>query len=97
MELADYAGACHRAALCADPVGSNPLYALTHNSNPVDEQENDGRDRDSNRRPMKTGEISDHRQRKRDGSEQGTSDVRSNLSDDKGLPMQILKPEKLAK
>src|SRR5882672_9601263 len=22
--MADYAGACHRAALCADPVGSNP-------------------------------------------------------------------------
>jgi hypothetical protein len=26
--MADYAGACHRAALCADPVGSNPSYAL---------------------------------------------------------------------
>jgi hypothetical protein len=26
--MADYAGACHRAALCVDPVGSNPPYAL---------------------------------------------------------------------
>jgi len=76
-------------------VSSGP-YELTHNSDPVDEQENDGRDRDGNRRPMKTGEISDHRQRKRDGSEQGTNDVRTNLSDDKGLPMQVLNPEKLA-
>ena len=70
--------------------------ALTHNSDPVDEQENDSRDRDRNRRPMKTGEISHHRERKRDGGEQGTSDVRSNLLDDKSLPMQILKSEKLA-
>jgi hypothetical protein len=35
--MADYAGACHRAALRADPVGFNPPYALdelceiTHN------------------------------------------------------------------
>jgi hypothetical protein len=27
-ELAGYAGACHRAALCADPLGSNPTYAV---------------------------------------------------------------------
>src|SRR6266403_3227556 len=27
--MAGYAGACHRAALCADPVGSNPPYGLT--------------------------------------------------------------------
>jgi len=26
--MAGYAGACHRAALRADPVGSNPPYAL---------------------------------------------------------------------
>ena len=26
--MANYAGACHRAALCADPLGSNPPYAL---------------------------------------------------------------------
>jgi hypothetical protein len=25
---ADYAGACHRAALCANPLGSNPPYEL---------------------------------------------------------------------
>jgi hypothetical protein len=36
-----------------------------------------------------------YRQRKRNGSEQCTSDVRSDLSDDKGLPIQVLKPEKL--
>jgi hypothetical protein len=27
-EMAGYAGACHRAALCADPVNSNPPYGL---------------------------------------------------------------------
>jgi hypothetical protein len=27
-QAADYAGACHRAARCADPVGSNPPYVL---------------------------------------------------------------------
>jgi hypothetical protein len=26
FRTADYAGACHRAALCADPLGSNPPY-----------------------------------------------------------------------
>ena len=26
--MAGYAGACHRAALRADPMGSNPPYAL---------------------------------------------------------------------
>jgi hypothetical protein len=25
---ADYAGTCHRAAPCADPLGSNPIYTL---------------------------------------------------------------------
>jgi hypothetical protein len=27
-EMAGYAGACHRAALCADQAGSNPPYVL---------------------------------------------------------------------
>jgi hypothetical protein len=27
LRRADYAGACHRAAHCADPVGFNPPYA----------------------------------------------------------------------
>jgi hypothetical protein len=27
-KMAGYAGACHRAALCADLVGSNPPYGL---------------------------------------------------------------------
>jgi hypothetical protein len=28
QQVPDYAGACHRAAPCADPVGSNPPYGL---------------------------------------------------------------------
>src|SRR5215831_7889212 len=36
------------------------------------------------------------RQRKRNGSEQCAGDVWRDLSDDKGLPMQVLNPEKLA-
>jgi hypothetical protein len=28
MKEAGYAGACHRAARCADPLGYNPPYAL---------------------------------------------------------------------
>jgi len=29
VKMADYAGACHRAALCADPLGSNPPFELS--------------------------------------------------------------------
>jgi hypothetical protein len=29
VKMAGYAGACHRAALCADSMGSNPPHALS--------------------------------------------------------------------
>src|SRR5271169_6691532 len=46
--MADYAGACHRAVLCADPVGSNPpLYGAVE----VKRQS-------SQRSPLETGHIS---------------------------------------
>ena len=73
------------------------IVALTHDGDFVDEQENESRGRDSNRCPIETGEIAGDRQRKRDGSEQRTSDVRSDLCDDKGVPKQISKPEILTK
>ena len=71
--------------------------ASTHDGDLVDEQENESGGSDSNRCPIETGEITNDRQRKRNGGEQRASDVWSDLSDDKGVPMQVLKPEILTR
>ena len=67
--------------------------ALTLDGDFVDKQESESRGGNANRYPIETGEIAHKGHRKRDSSEQRTSDVWSDLSDDKGVPMEVLKSE----
>jgi hypothetical protein len=70
--------------------------ASAHDRDSIAEQRNDGRGSQSNRYSIETSETGGNLHRKGDGNEQRACDVWGDLADDKGVPMQILKPEILS-